>query len=206
MASRLARKFEKQLLRLFRDRTHGLRAAVSAIPGAGPKMTKKKVLAAIDSLQDLAEKALLRSKRCKDILRKDYDDKKQWHPKRGKGYGRAAKRQSFKEWYDRHVTTQNCVYVFWGPTGCLYVGRTLSGKGRPSSHFDKHWFGKATRIDIYGFDRRKDIPRFECMLTHREKPSYSQITPGSKKFHSRCPICDAQGEIEDEIKRLFRLR
>ena len=56
------------------------------------------------------------------------------------------KKQSFKKWYESKITTKNCVYAFWNGKRCLYVGRTLNGKGRPTSHFEKHWFGKATKV------------------------------------------------------------
>ncbi|MGZ9189085.1 MAG: hypothetical protein ACXW39_03380 [Nitrospira sp.] len=143
MARMAARQFDGELTRLFRARTHQLRAKVWPARGATGKVTKKKVWASIGKLQKLSDGVLLSSKQAKFILR-NYDYKKQWHPKRGKGFGRAAKKRHFKDWYERNITTQNCVYVYWGRSGCLYVGRTLNGKGRPSSHFEKHWFGKAT--------------------------------------------------------------
>jgi hypothetical protein len=206
MASKnLARRFDAELTRLFDSRIHALRATVWASPGAAPKVTKKKIHRSIERLQNLAEAALLRSKRSKEILR-GYDYKRQWHPKKGKGFGRPAKKRRFKEWYSQHITTENCVYVFWRKSTCLYVGRTLNGMGRPSSHFEKHWFGSATRIDIYAFDRKRDVPRFECMMTHRYHPSYSRIKPAAKKYYSRCPICDARRHIQAEIRSLFRLR
>lgn len=205
MASSSKLQFDAVLRSLFEARTHDLRSQVWRVRGLGPKFTKRKIRNAIVKLQKLAEDALLQSKHSKQILG-GYDNKKQWRPKRGKGHGRPAKRDSFKQWYDRHITTHNCVYVFWSPSSCLYVGRTLNGKGRPSSHFEKHWFGKATRLDVYGFERKRDVPRFECMLTHWRKPSYSKIKPGSKRYSSRYPICDVKENITTEIKSLFRLR
>jgi hypothetical protein len=205
MAKMAARRFDEELTRLFKARTHQLRAKVWPSRGATGKITNKKVRSSIGKLQKLAEGALLRSKQGKFILG-NYDSKKQWHPKRGKGFGRGAKKRHFKGWYERHITTRNCVYVYWGQSGCLYVGRTLNGKGRPSSHFEKHWFGKATRLDIYAFHRKRDVPRFECMFTHLHRPSYSKMRPASKRYYSRCPVCDVRREIKNEIKSLFRLR
>jgi len=205
MASSSERQFDEVLQSLFEARTHDLRSEIWTARGPAPKFTKRKIRNAINQLLNLAEEALLRSKQSKEIIG-NYDYKKQWHPKRGKGYGRSAKKQNFQQWYERHITTQNCVYVFWSPSSCLYVGRTLNGKGRPTGHFEKHWFGNATRVDVYGFDRKRNVPRFECMFTHWREPSYSKIKPASKKYYSRCPICDVQRHVKTEIKSLFRLR
>jgi hypothetical protein len=202
---KLARQFDHELERLFDARVHGLRSTIWAAPGAAPAITKEKIRKSIGRLQDLAEAALLRTKRSRRVLR-GFDYKRQWHAKKGKGFGRPAKKRSFKRWYEQEITTRNCVYVFWNSKSCLYVGRTLNGKGRPSSHFEKHWFGKATRVDVFAFDRKKDVPRFECMMTHRFKPSYSRMKPSSKRYHSRCPICEARTEIKSDVKSLFRLR
>lgn len=205
MTKMTARMFDTELARLFNTRTRQLRAKVWPSRGAAGKITKKKIQISIGKLQGLAEAALLRSKHGKLILG-NYDYKRQWHPKRGKGFGRSAKKRHFKDWYERHITTQNCVYVYWGQSRCLYVGRTLNGKGRPSSHFEKHWFGKATRLDVYAFRRKRDVPRFECMFTHLHQPSYSKIKPSTKRFHSRCPVCDVHRAIKGEVKSIFRLR
>lgn len=149
---------------------------------------------------------MLRSRTTKKIL-SDYDSRKQWHITRSKGHGRTAKRKSFKVWYDKHIKSKNCVYAFWASKKrCLYVGRTLNGKGRPSSHFEKHWFGPARRIDIFSFKGKRLVPQFECMYTHEHDPSHSKITPATKKFYTRCPICETKREIKKEIAEVFRLR
>ncbi|HVY52083.1 MAG TPA: hypothetical protein VHA07_11060 [Devosia sp.] len=205
MPASTAVQFDGVLYDLFEAQTHRLVSRVWPAVGAVQKLTKKKVRRALVTLQKLATEAQLKSKSSKRILG-EYDYKKQWHPKRGKGHGKRAKKRNFKEWYSDHITTQNCVYVFWNQKRCLYIGRTLNGKGRPSSHFEKYWFNNATRLDVYAFDRKRDVPRFECMMTHRHDPSYSWITPATKKYYSRCPVCDINKEIKIEISSFFRLK
>lgn len=205
MAKQARKRFEAELTKLFRVRTHRLRSHFWPVVGSTPALGRQRVSKAISSLQAIAESSYLGSRPAKAIL-KNYDYKRQWHPKMGKGWGHSAKKNAFKNWYEKCVTTRNCVYAFWHHKRCLYVGRTLNGKGRPTSHFEKHWFGKATRLDVYGFERKRDVPRFECMLTHKFNPAYSRILPSSKKYYSRCPICDNNRLIRDEIKSLFRLR
>jgi hypothetical protein len=205
MPKSTAKAFDQALIKLFKARTHGLRAEVWPSKGAAPKLTQTKIRSSIDRLQNIAEGALLRTKHTQEILR-GADHKRQWHPKKGKGHGVDAKKWAFKRWYEENIETRNCIYVFWRGNDCLYVGRTLNGKGRPSSHFEKRWFGKTTRIDIFGFERKRDVPRFECMFTHKHRPSYSKITPAKKKYYTHCPVCAVRRQIHDEIKTVFRLK
>jgi|SRR5208282_332164 len=205
MSARAATQFERVLLKLFRTRTHELRSRIWPTSGLAPTLTRKRVRGSIEALRNIAEVDYLRSKNARKIL-SDYDHKRQWHSKKGKGFGISAKKRSFKNWYGKRITTKNCVYAFWNGSRCLYVGRTLRGKGRPTSHFEKHWFGKATRVDVYGFKGRKDVPRFECMLTHKRKPSYSRMRPSSKRYYTPCPICEGRKFIGNEVRWMFRLR
>jgi hypothetical protein len=200
-----AKRFDNELLKLFHARTHELKSYMWPTAGAAPHLTRKRIRKGIERLQDIALAYYLRSKAAKKLL-DSYDDKRQWHSKKGKGYGARAKKKAFKRWYDRKISTKNYVYAFWNRQHCLYVGRTLSGKGRPTNHFDKYWFGSATRLDLFAFNGKRDVPRFECMLTHRWKPAYSRVTPASKKYYSVCPVCEGKSFIKKQVKLLFRLR
>ncbi len=199
-----ATQFDQELSKLFHARAHQLKSYMWPTVGAAPQFTQERVRRTIERLQSLAAADYLRSKEAKRILTCEH--KRQWHPKKGKGFGAWAKAKSFKAWYDRKIKTKNCVYAFWNGSRCLYVGRTLNGKGRPTSHFQKFWFPATTRIDIFGFDRKRDVPRFECMLTHRWQPVHSRVTPASKKYYAVCPICEGKKVIKKQVKRLFRLR
>ena len=193
------------MFRLFQIRTHQLRSYLWPTRGKAPRLTKKRLVVGISKLQDIAVNDYLHSKVAKEAF-KSYDYKRQWHAKRNKGFGVSAKKKSFRDWYERHITTKNSVYAFWNKSKCLYVGRTLNGKGRATSHFEKYWFRQATRVDIFGFDRKRDVPKYECMLTHRLNPAYSKITPSTKRYYSHCPICDGRKHISKGIKGMFRFR
>lgn len=206
MASRLEREFDAQIDKLLQSRLHKVKSIIWTTRGAAPTLTKKKVNRSIGQLQNITRDSILGFKSTKSILKEDFDYKRQWHPKRGKGFGLAAKKQHFKNWYEANIKTKNCVYAICQGKKCLYVGRTLNGKGRPTSHFEKHWFGKATRVDIFAFDRKRDVPRFECLFTHRYEPSYSRMKPSSRRYYTRCTICDAMDQVKSEVKGLFRLK
>ena len=206
MASRLTMEFDSKLRRLFDDRTHWMKSLVrKKSPGAAPKFSRQKVNKGIESLQAISTEILLRSR----LVPKPselFDQKKQWHPKRNKGWGVRKKKSTFKKWYEANVDSPNCVYSFWNGRKCLYLGRTLGGKGRPSSHFEKAWFSKATRIDIWAIRDKRKVPMVECIATHRFDPTYSHIKPSNRKWTSKCPICEVHRNIRDELRQIFRLR
>lgn len=131
-----AKQFDHELSRLFHARTHQLKSYMWPTVGPAPKLTRERIRRGIQRLQSFAVADYFRSKDAKRILR-SYDHKRQWQPKRGKGFGARAKAKNFKEWYDKKIKTKNCVYAFWNGSRCLYVGRTLSGKGRPYESLPK---------------------------------------------------------------------
>lgn len=204
MTSRIVGQFDDELIDLLRQHAHGLRRHVQRFRGQQPKLTGKKVRTAIRVLQGLAERVIFQSKEARRAL-KDYDDRRRWHTK-GKGRGWHAKRKSFKAWFRDQVGAKHCVYAFWRKRVCVYIGRTHGGGNRPSHHFEKLWFANVTRIDVYSFAGKRDLARFECMLTHHHDPIQLRATPSRKKYSSRCLVCDANRKIRSEIKRIFRLR
>ena len=206
MTAGTTRAFDHELFELFEYRTHWLKSLIrKRSPGASPQFNRKRVDKTIKKLQHLGTQSLQTSKLILP-LSSFYDVKKQWHPRRGKGHGVRAKEKAFKKWYESQVTYQNCVYAFWSGRNCLYIGRTMNGKGRPSAHFSKHWFSKATRIDIFGSSVKRQVPAFECRMTHKFEPSYSRIRPGHRKGYSRCEICEVRRNIRDEVKYIFALK
>ena len=205
MSSRALKQFDKQLASLLKARVYELKALVWPNPGNPPHLTPPKIKKAIRNMQASATLTLLKAKQSRRMF-DGYDDKRQWHAKRGKPRGIKEKKTAFKRWYEKKITTKNCVYILWHKSKCRYVGRTINGRHRPPAHFSKPWFRNVTRIDIYKFDRKRDVPRFECMRTHRHEPTESKINPARRKYYSRCPICEAKRAIRADIKELFRLK
>lgn len=203
MTTQLQKEFDEQLRELFERRTHWVRSKIrKPTVGKPPTFSRKNVDAAIDRLDNLVEASLLREHAVVS-LSDLYDEKRQWH---SKGWGVEKKRKEFLMWYDAKIANNNCVYVFWAGKKCRYVGRTLNGKNRPQAHFYKKWFPSVTRVDIYHSKTKRDIPKLECLATHRFKPSHSIIKPSSKKWFSRCPICEAQKMIRRDVRSMFRFR
>jgi hypothetical protein len=205
MTKRAVLAFDHQLERLFDDRTHWLKAQVRK-PGVGkaPTFGRSKVNKAIRQLKKQASLCLLPKYRGREF-RKLYDNKKQWQVK-SKGWGLDRKRRSFDVWFERYIPHTNCVYLFWAGRKCRYIGRTLKGKGRPQSHFEKAWFGAVTRIDILSCKKARNVPKLECIATHRFDPTYSKIKPAAKKWAAKCPICETHKRIRNEVRSLFRLK
>lgn len=205
MAKWAAHAFDRKLAALFKDRTHWLRSQVrKPRPGKAPSFNKKKVERGIKKLQDLTTECLLHSHAVKG-LGKLYDVKKQWRVTANKGWGVDGKRKAFVQWFEKHIPYENCVYAFWRNRKCRYIGRTMGGKNRPQSQFQKYWFRGVTRVDIYASRSSKDIPKLECLASHRFEPTYSKIKPAARKWSSKCPICETRKAVRDEVKAIFKL-
>lgn len=202
----LATRFEEGLWKLFHRRTSWLRKAIGKKkPGRPHLFNRKKVVPELIELGNLASEILAR-RRARKELHGIVGGKRQWHVKRGKGFGTDAKVKKFKHWYDRHIRNKNCVYVFWNSNHCVYVGRTLRGKGRPAGWFDRVWFQPVTRIDIYPVHRPSEVPRAECLAVHLFDPSENKNWPSFEKYTKECPICRATKEIDYELRSIFRLK
>src|ERR1019366_9586279 len=104
--------------------------------GPAPTFTKKKVKSALERMALIARQILIK-KRGKKAFKSHVLLKRQWQVNSGKGFGTGAKKTAFRRWYDKSGRSHNSVYVFWSGCKCVYVGRTLRGKGRPSGSFDK---------------------------------------------------------------------
>lgn len=202
----LTKKFERELQKLFERRTSWLRKAIGKKrPGRPHEFNRKKVEPKLHELGELAAEILVQRRGRKEFSR-SYDGKRQWHVKKGKGHGIDAKQRRFKRWYEKHIGSKSCVYAFWSRKRCVYVGRTLRGKGRPAGWFDRVWFQPVTRIDIYSVPRRSEVPKTECLGVHLFDPSENTNWPSIGKYTKKCPICEATREIDRELESIFRLR
>lgn len=201
MTTQLQKRFDRKLKDLFDRRTHWIRSQMrKPTVGKPPTFSRKHVDEAIEYLTGLVEASLVKEYVSWGEI---FDGKRQWH---SKGWGAEKKRKQFLNWYDKEVDNDNCVYVFWASKTCRYVGRTLHGKNRPQAHFYKAWFPGVTRVDIYYSKTKRNIPKLECLATHRFKPSHSKIKPSTKKWFSRCPICEAKKMVRSDVRSMFRFR
>lgn len=200
-------QFRAELDRLFRRRTYWLRSVVEGPrPGLPPRLNRKHVRRTIAKLQDLASEALA-EKLARDEFELGVRFRKSWHAKRGKGRGSDAKRKSFNAWFDEHLGPGAYVYVFWRRRRrCVYVGKTTRSGRRISSHFEKHWFGPVTRVDIYHATGRRVLPALECLAIHRFQPSGNKFRAERRKWTRRCELCRIHRFIDSELRDIFRLR
>lgn len=202
----LTANFDRELNRLFHRRTSWVRQAIGKNrPGRPHIFNRGKVEPKLDELGELAHDILVRGRARKEF-RRTVHGKRQWHVKRGKGFGIDAKRKKFKRWYEKYIGNKNCVYVFWAEKRCAYVGRTSRGKGRPAGWFDRVWFQPVTRIDIYSVSRRSEVPKAECLAVHLFDPLENKNWPSFGSYTKECPICQATKEIDRELRSIFRFR
>ena len=206
MAKHAAAWFEDELDELFRARTHWIRTTVrGGKAGRPPIFDRHKVTKVIESLQDHASICL--AKDCAQYeFEKLVNKKRGWHVTASKGWGRDAKRRNFDTWFERKIPFRNCIYLFWADSTCLYVGRTVHGKGRPQAHFEKYWFSRVSRIDVYSTSKASEVPKLECLAIHRFNPTENRRKASKKKWTQKCPVCEVHQWIHDELRDIFALR
>jgi len=202
-----AKEFERALDQLFRERTHWLRTAVGHTkPGPAPQFTKAKVEKKLSQLENLA-RVILCKKRAEQEFDKIVESYRQWHIKKGKGWRWRERRASFGRWYDTQVKASHCIYSFWDKNRrCLYIGRSINGKGRPQAHFEKFWFPRATRIDIAIVSTPSQVHRAECLAIDLWDPLYNDRQSAKHKYQKKCPVCSDVKEISAELRSLFKLK
>ena len=91
-------------------------------------------------------------------------------------------------WFGRHFGGGTYIYVFWNQRKCVYVGKTAKSGGRISGHFEKHWFGSVTRIDVYHATGRRALPALECLAIHRFQPARNKFRAERNKRDSRVQL------------------
>jgi len=176
-----SKEFETGLDNLFRQFTEGLRREVGKQSrGRVAKFDRHKLRRRIKRLVTIATEVELKE-HGKKHFSETYSDKRQWHAKRGKGWGLEAKKKTFRNWYDENVHGRNCVYIFWSKRKCVYVGRTGAGGRRPQAHFEKYWFRSVTRIDTYIIRGKRQLPMSECLAIHIFKPKKNKVKSAQQK-------------------------
>lgn len=198
--------FEKELDALFYSYTGKLRRdAGKKSKGPVPKIDRKRLENRIERLAQIARDVEL-NMRGREAFDEVVGQKRQWHPKRGKGWGVDAKRRTFRNWYDNNIYGRNCIYMFWAKRKCLYVGRTGARGRRPEAHFEKFWFHAVSRIDCYIVSGKRNLPMAECLAIDLFRPAKNKIRSAQKKWASRCPVCSKELKVRRQLKQLFPLK
>jgi hypothetical protein len=197
-------QFNRKLDRLNRKRIGWLRTVLTkANPGPIPTLTKTQRDYAIESLQEIASRALAK-KMARRAFQRSVEKRKTWMTK---GRGTEKKREDFRAWARRKIDRDSGkVYVFWHDKRCCYVGRTRGRGSRPSHHFKKGWFKGTTRIDVYMAPRKGDIPRLECLAVHRFLPSRNKVKAAKEEWTPKCPLCALHKKIKTELRSIYKFR
>ena len=205
MAKKTAIQFDQELDKLYQSRTAVLRHLVRKPSGRSLSFSQAKRRKAEESLKGIYSRARGPSA-FRQHFRSGGVQKKQWHPKRGKGWGTDDRKRNFKIWYGDNIRDNNCIYIFWAGKRCMYVGRTVRGRGRPQQHFEKGWFARVTRIDIYATGSPSEIPRLECIAIHNFDPIKNKRKASKAKWTKKCTICKGLKTIERELQQIFGQR
>lgn len=202
----LLKQFESKLNKTFRIRVSKLFQILGkSHPGPLTKLTKYKIGNLLENLEELS-RAIITKRKGKKEFKLSKIESRRWHPKKNKGWSRDSKKESFSHWFDNEVPIRNCVYVFWSPKKCLYVGRTMNGKGQPQSHFKEHWFNQTTQIDIHIVKSINQLHKAECLAIDRFEPHYNKNKSSKWKYYKKCPVCTDVNKIKSELSKIFRLK
>ena len=201
-----AAQFNRELDTLFHKRSYWLRHLLRGPrPGRPPRLKRHDIQRSIAKLQDIADEAFAPA-----LARKEFErsvrKEKSWHVKRGKGHRYEQRQRAFQNWYDTHIESPSCIYVFWARRRCIYVGKTTRGRGRPSSHFEQAWFRPVTRVDVYETRGKRALPALECLAMHRFQPLRNKVKAQERKWTQKCPLCKLDKNIQAELRDIFRLR
>lgn len=194
-------QFDKKLKELLKIRLYKIHKKLK-ISGAGqpPKYTKRKFKDQIEEIVECIPYILIKTQEIGKEWKRASAHKETF---KANGWGRDEKKKLFKEKYDNKIKFKNCIYVFCNQNKALYVGRTVNGKGRPSSHFtDTRCIG-TTNIKIYPTSKLSYVPRLECLAWHILKPNKNKNAPSKPKWSKKCPICHTQDFIKSELKRVL---
>lgn len=196
-------RLNKKLKRVFEKRTLWLRTCVSkAKPGRPPIFDKDVRERAVEHIRKIASKALA-SRLSREEFRKLGVRWKTWTAK-GKGEQR---KKIFSSWArERLPRHDGKVYVIFGRSRCLYVGRTVGSGKRASKRLPKPGFQRATKVRIYYIPKRKAVPLLECLAIHRFRPKYNKIRAAREAWARKCPLCAVRKDIGSEMRTIFRLR
>lgn len=206
MAKHSVISFNKKLNKLFYQRTLWLRKAIDkGNVGRPPIFNRKKISKNINELQNIASECVTHTF-AKNEFEKTIDKKKQWRVNKRKGWGWKAKRENFSKWFEANIDFPNCIYIFWSNSKCVYVGRTVRGKGRPQNHFNKNWFYKISRVDIYSTSKASEVPKLECLAIHRFRPKENGMKASIPKWAKKCPVCNLRKQIKSELSKIFRIK
>lgn len=199
-----SKSFERELNKLFRQRTHWLLQELGTTKaGKPPEFSRKRVSAGIRRLQVIASGALAH-KLAKSEFNEHILYRKNYHVK---GRGPGNKKVRFEKWFaPRFGRRKGFIYTFWHDKKCVYVGRTGSRGSRPSSHMEKFWFSGVNRITVYAVDGRSHIPKLECLAIHHFQPTRNNSKAATKKWTKACPLCTTHQYIESELRNIFRFR
>jgi hypothetical protein len=200
-----SKSFENELDKLFRQRTYWLRIELGKPQPGKPRTFNRKVVnEGIQRLQDIASDKLIRW-----LAKREFNK----HIARRKNYtirgrGPAGKRAGFERWFAKSfMKTKGLIYAFWGRNGkCIYIGQTGSHGRRPSSHFEKYWFARVTRVTIFVISGKSHIPKLECLAIHHFQPTINKNKAATKKWTKACPLCTTHKYIETELRKIFRFR
>ena len=195
-----SKQFTRKLDDLWRRRTANLRSLVRTRRGPNRQFNKKIRDRAIEELQELATKILIRQGARKELGRLVVA-RRRWQIK---GWGIADRSARLVGWAEG-LPRGPVIYSFWRRKRCLYVGKGMSWE-RLRDYNKSIYLNQATSLRVCTIGYASQLAKAECLATHLFSPRDRKVKPASQKWGKKCPICKAHDQIRDELRAIFRLR
>lgn len=192
-------QFHRKLDKLWERRTDELRALIKPKIGMRLGFTRKLRNKTIGELLDIATEILVRKVAKRELY--DLIVGRSLHRIRGRGLdGRGNDLVAFARRLRGPI-----IYAFWRGKRCLYVG-----KGQKPSRlagYQRHAFQtKSDRVEVFSIRTKSQLPKAECLATHRFRPRHNRVKPARVRWGKRCPVCRRHDEIKHLLSALFPMR
>ncbi|MFM7734775.1 MAG: hypothetical protein ACKOCT_20695 [Alphaproteobacteria bacterium] len=196
----LRKTFERRLSGMLHRRTDRLLGLIKRKPGPRKDFTRHHREDGIAELQSLAGQ----------ILRKDVVPGHLRAITTGTrltrlgGRGLENRFQRMCDWAESNLRGP-IIYSFWRGNRCLYVGKGESWR-RLRSYRRDILLATATSLRVRMIAGKSHLAMAECMSIHLYEPRYNINQSSKPKYSKKCPICQTNLAIREELRSLFRMR
>ncbi len=189
--------FDRQIEALWHRRSTYVRSLVRARPGRQKGFSRKHREDAIRRLEDLATTIIARS-----VGRHRLRTITIWLSQhRLRGRGRRQRFEGMVKWAEG-LRRSPIIYSFWRGRKCLYVGKSKSS-GCLRSYGRDVVLAHATRVKVLGIRGKSRLVQAECLCMHLFQPKENRIGASRRRWSKKCPVCDVNRKIKDEIRAVF---
>ena len=196
----LRKQFERRLSILLHRRTDRLLGLIKLKRGRKKDFTKRHREDGILELQELAAK-ILRKESVGRLLAEITSGRRRTMLA---GHGLEEKFRRMCVWAEGSLHGP-IIYSFWQGKRCVYVGKGSSWR-RLRSYRRDVLLQQATSLRVRMISGKSNLAKAECMSIHMYQPTQNVNRSSKPKYSKKCPLCQTNRQIRDELRSLFKMR